>query len=47
MGLVCIVIQFFINEEKIDNFYKNWLKILPQLNEGYIYIDDKNLRPTR
>lgn len=36
-----------MDEIKIDNFYKDWLKILPQLNEGYIYADDKNLRPTR
>lgn len=35
-----------MKEEKIDNFYKNWLKILPRLNEGYIYAD-KDLRPTR
>lgn len=36
-----------MNEERIDNFYKDWLKILPQLNEGYLYDDNKNLHPTR
>ncbi len=36
-----------MNEEKLENFYKNWLKILPQLNEGYLYDDNKNLKPTR
>lgn len=35
-----------MEEEKIDSFYKSWLKILPRLNEGYIYAD-KDLRPTR
>jgi len=36
-----------IDEAKLDNFYKSWLKILPQLNEGYLYDGNKNLRPTR
>lgn len=36
-----------MDELKIENFYKNWLQILPQLNEGYIYADNKSLRPTR
>lgn len=36
-----------MDELKVDNFYKNWLKIMPQLNEGYIFDDRKNLRPTR
>jgi len=36
-----------MNEIKLDNFYKNWLKILPQLNEGYLYDGSKNLRPPR
>ncbi|MCL5674939.1 MAG: AAA family ATPase [Candidatus Omnitrophica bacterium] len=36
-----------MNEIKLDDFYKNWLKILPQLNDGYVYTDDKNLKPTR
>ena len=31
----------------MDNFYKEWLKNLPQLNDGYIYDGNKNLRPTR
>jgi len=34
-------------EKKIDNFYKEWLKNLPKLSEGYIYDGNKNLRPTR
>lgn len=36
-----------MDKVKVDNFYKNWLKILPQLNEGYLYDGNKNLRPTR
>jgi len=36
-----------MNEAKLDNFYKNWLKTLPQLNEGYLYDNNKKLRPTR
>lgn len=36
-----------MNESKLDDFYKNWLKILPRLNEGYIYDNNNNLRPTR
>lgn len=36
-----------MNEERIDNFYKSWLKILPRLNEGYIYANNKNLNPAR
>ncbi len=36
-----------MNEAKLDNFYKNWLKILPQLNEGYLFDSNKKLRPTR
>jgi predicted AAA+ superfamily ATPase len=36
-----------MNGTKLDNFYKSWLKNLPQLNEGYIYNNNKNLRPTR
>lgn len=36
-----------MNDAKLDNFYKSWLKNLPQLNEGYIYDNNKNLRPTR
>lgn len=36
-----------MDEKKIEDFYKNWLKILPQLNEGYLYDGNKNLRPTR
>ncbi len=36
-----------MNEIKLDSFYKNWLKILPQLNEGYLYDESKNLRPPR
>jgi len=36
-----------ISEEKLENFYKNWLQVLPQLSEGYIYDNNKNLRPTR
>jgi len=35
------------NEKKLENFYQNWLKILPRINEGYIYDNNKNLRPTR
>jgi len=34
-------------EKKLDNFYKEWLKNLPKLSEGYIYDGNKNLRPTR
>jgi predicted AAA+ superfamily ATPase len=36
-----------MDEIKIDNFYRNWLKILLRLNEGYLYDGNKNLRPTR
>ena len=36
-----------MNEEKLENFYKNWLKNLPKLSEGYIYDNNKNLHPTR
>lgn len=36
-----------MDETKLDNFYKNWLKILPRLNDGYLYDNNKNLRPTR
>jgi len=36
-----------MNEVKLDNFYRNWLKILSQLNKGYLYDGSKNLRPTR
>lgn len=36
-----------MDEMKLDNFYKNWLKNLPQLTEGYIYDNNKNLLPTR
>ncbi|MGB9707414.1 MAG: ATP-binding protein [Microgenomates group bacterium] len=36
-----------MSEAKLDNFYREWLKQLPRLNEGYLYDDSKNLRPTR
>ncbi|MEW6040600.1 MAG: AAA family ATPase [Elusimicrobiota bacterium] len=36
-----------MNEQKIDNFYGDWLKNLPHLNEGYIYLEGKTLRPAR
>jgi len=36
-----------MRETKLENFYKEWINALPQLNEGYLYDDNKNLRPTR
>ena len=36
-----------MDDIKLESFYKDWLKILPQLNEGYIYDNNKNLRPIR
>lgn len=36
-----------MNDNKLNDFYKNWLKNLSQLNEGYIYDNNKKLRPTR
>jgi len=36
-----------MDEQKLENFYKEWLKILPRLSEGYLYNDAGNLRPTR
>lgn len=36
-----------MDNTKFDNFYKSWLENLPRLNEGYIYDNNKNLRPTR
>jgi predicted AAA+ superfamily ATPase len=34
-------------ENKIDIFYKEWIKNLPKLSEGYIYNGDNNLKPSR
>lgn len=36
-----------MDEQKIVNFYKNWLKFLPHLNEGYIFNSEKNLLTPR
>jgi len=36
-----------MDREKLENFYREWLEILPRLSEGYIYNDTGNLRPTR
>ncbi len=36
-----------MDEQKLENFYKEWLKILPRLSKGYLYNDAGNLRPTR
>lgn len=34
-------------ENKIDIFYKDWLKNLPKLSEGYIYNENNKLKPSR
>ncbi len=36
-----------MDEQKLENFYKEWLKILPRLSKGYLYNDADNLHPTR
>lgn len=36
-----------MDKVKLENFYKEWFKNLPQLAEGYIYDGKKKLRPTR
>lgn len=36
-----------MDEQKILNFYKTWIEKLPQLSEGYIFNEDKNLLPKR
>jgi predicted AAA+ superfamily ATPase len=36
-----------MEKNKLENFYKDWLRILPQLNEGYLYDNEKKLLPPR
>ncbi|CAD7780410.1 MAG: AAA domain protein [Candidatus Methanoperedenaceae archaeon GB50] len=36
-----------MDEQKLENFYKEWLKVLPRLSKGYLYNDAGNLHPTR
>ncbi len=36
-----------MDEEKIKIFYQNWLNVVSQQAEGYIYNEEKNLLPTR
>lgn len=36
-----------MDEQKIINFYKTWIEKVPQLSEGYIFDENKNLLPKR